>query len=517
MNIFFTLVSVCQVVFCFSFVNQAPLHRERISYRISELFSLHRREVIISTAISSIASNLIVVAPQADAPKVLKNPSIPSPKYNPSQSWPLGKVAFSLLPLAGGNRRATVVEEVVPNTIWTFDQLQGIVNVNVPVRQTVIHLSEVAGGGLWVHNPVAPTKEVLKAMKQLERMHGPVRHIVLGTVALEHKATFGPFCQKFPNSTVWIQPGQWSFPFGLPIEFLGVTQRGPHLRELPIPGQPVSSKVYEYYQNQNPIPEWSEDISWEVLGPFRFQSVGGFSETAFFHKSTKTLIVTDTVVSVTEKPPAILMEDPRALLYHARDDISEVVEDTVETRQKGWRRMVQFGLVFFPSQIDVVPAAEAIKESFQIDPRMKNLGEGAVPGGSLYPWTWHANDRDLENFRAISKQGAPFCPPILTKLILDREPQATLEWVDRVCQRFPFVRIIPGHLNNNLSAGPKEFSSAFDMLRSKPNNPYPQRPLPEDLALLQKASDLLTHLGVVGPSKVCDGEPARQIGRFAKI
>jgi hypothetical protein len=43
----------------------------------------------------------------------------------------------------------------------------------------------------------------------------------------------------------------------------------------------------------------------------------------------------------------------------------------------------------------------------------------------------------------------------------------------------------------------------------------PQRALAEDLALLQAASDLLTRYGIVAPSQVCDGEPARQKGRFA--
>jgi len=105
-------------------------------------------------------------------------------------SWPLGKVAFSLLPIAGTySRRATVEKEVIPNTIWTFDQIQGIVNVNVPVRQIVIKLSEEAGGGLLVHNPVAPTKQLLLMMDDLQKKHGPVRHIILGTVALEHKGT----------------------------------------------------------------------------------------------------------------------------------------------------------------------------------------------------------------------------------------------------------------------------------------------------------------------------------------
>jgi hypothetical protein len=77
-------------------------------------------------------------------------------------------------------------------------------------------------------------------------------------------------------------------------------------------------------------------------------------------------------------------------------------------------------------------------------------------------------------------------------------------------------RIIPCHLNNNIEVrGPNEFYEAFEMLRSQPDNIKPQRALAEDLALLQKASDLLTRYGVVGPSLICDGEPARRVGRFA--
>lgn len=79
-----------------------------------------------------------------------------------STYWPLGKVAFSLLPLAGTyTRRATILETVcaakgseerdgVDTTtiygmtngrVWTLDQIQGVVNVNVPVRMVVIKVS----------------------------------------------------------------------------------------------------------------------------------------------------------------------------------------------------------------------------------------------------------------------------------------------------------------------------------------------------------------------------------------
>ena len=283
-------------------------------------------------------------------------------------------------------------------------------------------------------------------------------------------------------------------------------------RELPVDGKPVTNPIFKPTADY-PVP-WKDEIDYEVLGPLKFESVGGFSETAFYHKASKTLLTTDVVVSVTKTPPPIIQEDPRALLFHARNDASEILEDTPEVRERGWRRMVQFGLVFFPSQINVVPAGEALKEAREVPASMSNLGDGAVPL-KLYPWTWNG-DNDSFNFEAISENGKLFCPPILTKLILDREPRATLDFVDRVCKRFPEIqRIIPCHLNNNVKASAADFRQAFECLRSSPDNVIPQRPLPEDLALLQKASDLLTDLHVVGPSSVCDGEPARIRGRFA--
>jgi len=317
---------------------------------------------------------------------------------------------------------------------------------------------------------------------------------------------------------VTARTGQWSFPIGLPIEFLGVSQRGPKLREIPFPTQPASSPLYRHFADlaTSPDPEWSTDLSYEILGPFKFKSVGAFSETAFFHHSSKTLLVTDVVVSITDDPPPILQEDPRALLFHARDSISENVIDNYETRKKGWRRIVQFGLVFFPSQIDVIPFQEAITQASEInDPFIKSLSLDAP--FNLYPWTWR-KDADLKSFKAISQNGKLLCPPILTKLILDREPVETLKWVDRVCSKFDFKRIISSHLNNYVPANPSDFREAFRVLSSKPSKMIQNyRIIPQDLALLQKASDVLTKYGVVAPSQVCDGEVARTIGRFASF
>eukprot|EP00951_Prasinocladus_malaysianus_P024889 scaffold216360_cov46-Prasinocladus_malaysianus.AAC.1 len=51
--------------------------------------------------------------------------------------------------------------------IWSFEQPHGAINIVVNIRMTVIKL---AGGGLWVHAPIAPTPECVRLMKELEEM-----------------------------------------------------------------------------------------------------------------------------------------------------------------------------------------------------------------------------------------------------------------------------------------------------------------------------------------------------------
>ena len=67
------------------------------------------------------------------------------------------------------------------------------------IRMVVVVLKD---GGLWVHNPVAPTKELQSMMQQLQERHGPVRYIVLGTTQVEHKVFLGPFARKYPDAEV---------------------------------------------------------------------------------------------------------------------------------------------------------------------------------------------------------------------------------------------------------------------------------------------------------------------------
>ena len=465
----------------------------------------------------------------------------PRPRVEVGQSWPLGRVAFSLLPLAGSDRRKTIPEEVVPGRVWTFDQIQGVLNVNVPVRQSVIKLRS---GGLWVHNPVAPTAECIRYMKQLEAKHGEVKHIVLGTLGLEHKATAGPFARFFPDATVWLQPGQWSFPFPIAPWLIGFSPG--QLRTLPTgsskalsdlirSGAPEGQKGGARARDVDALPPWADEISFEVLGPLRFKSVGAFGESAFLHRASQTLLITDCIIRVDDDPPPIIAEDPRCLLYHARDTIAEEVRNDAETRRKGWRRIAQFGLSFFPSAIEV-RTAETLSDAKRLPPSMAGLGDGSVPF-AVYPWAWERDD--VPSFRKL--QGGLFVAPILQALILNRFPAETREWVDRV-SRLRFKRIIPCHFSNDLKSDAAEFRRAFAFLDAPPDEPpadagtgvgaagggskarqgaqrgagqrrffplkgvRPGAPaacdsLNEEFDLLRKASAILTRLGIVDPPK----------------
>jgi hypothetical protein len=520
-------------------------------------------ERAFSLSSSSSSSSSSAVAPPSGAVPVV-------PPATRDTSWRLGGIAFSLLPLAPGARRKTIQTEVVRGSVWTHDQIQGVVNVNVPVRETVIKLRD---GGLWIHNPVAPTFEHRKMIKELEAEHGPVKHIVLGTVGLEHKALAGPFAKAFPKAQVWLQPGQWSFPVPLPNVLYGFNP----LKTSYLPVATGEGAAADAALKAERVP-WSDEIGFEVLGPLTFKSVGKFGETAFVHRATGTLLVTDTIVKVGAEPPAIVAEDPRALLFHARDDVTESLVDTAATRRKGWRRIVQFGLIFFPSRIRVAGAFEALRDALQNVPEaMRVLSDGAVPL-NLYPWSWDDGsgdadgaggadggaaggegagvgggavakilqevqrgrgggigggggaDADVESFEALQRSGGNaagiFVAPILQEIILNREPEAVLEWVDRVATNYDFKRIIPCHMQNDVKATPADFVKAFGFLEQPPSSigasnffggalgggggggvgvgmgrPSPQTASAkkDDLALLQGASELLTTLGVVAP------------------
>ncbi|CAE8723368.1 unnamed protein product, partial [Polarella glacialis] len=177
--------------------------------------------------------------------------------------------------------RRTVRTEVGEG-IWTFEQEQSLANIAVNVRMTAIRLED---GGLWIHNPVAPTAECEELLRELGL---PVRCIVLGTAQYEHKIFVGPFSRCWPEAKVYTVPQQWSWPIDLPQQAFGIFASG------------------ELKDRDGEAP-WASEIEQRLLNP---KNRLGFSysaaECAFFHKRSRTLICTDALVFVPEEPPAVL-------------------------------------------------------------------------------------------------------------------------------------------------------------------------------------------------------------------
>ena len=379
---------------------------------------------------------------------------------------------WPVLPIYPYGKRRTLRQEVLKNTIWTFDQVQGIFYVVVPIRMTVVRLE---AGGLLVYAPVAPTEECIGLVRELEAEHGEVKYIVLPTISgLEHKVFVGPFARKFPQAKVYIAPQQWSFPVNLPLSWLGF----PPKRTYTLP-QP-----YE----DNPF---GEEFDYAILGPIKL-GLGSFGEVAIFHKPSGTALVTDSVISIPRTPPESVQLDPYPLLFHARDSALDKIEDTPENRVKGWQRICLFATYFQPEALEVPTWNSTLQKAKQSPDRSKKAYYG------LYPFGWKSHWQ--ESFDQLQGNGRLLVAPILRTLILNRAPRETIKWANLLVS-WHFERLIPCHFQAPLQVSPREFRQAFSFLEKEelPIN-QPQFPLPEkDLAPLENIEGTLEKSKLVPP------------------
>ncbi|KAF5735574.1 hypothetical protein HS088_TW15G01082 [Tripterygium wilfordii] len=225
-------------------------------------------------------------------------------------------------PLGPFLNRRTIRSEVVKGCIWLFEQEQalGFSSVSTNIRMTVIKLKS---GKLWVHAPIAPTRECIQLVKELG---APVEYIVLSTFAYEHKIFVGPFSRKFPRAQIWVAPRQWSWPLNLPLEFFGI------FRAKTLKDEDLSTP-------------WADEIEQKVLSSPEV-GIGPYVEVAFYHKRSRTLLITDAVIFVPRKPPECISEE--SLLASAKNGLAVKilskgkkvpegpVVDNPKNRQKGW-------------------------------------------------------------------------------------------------------------------------------------------------------------------------------------
>lgn len=383
-----------------------------------------------------------------------------------------------LVPIYPYNRRRTIRHEVVKDTIWTFDQLQGIFYVVVPIRMTVVKLEE---GGLLVYAPVAPTPECIRGVNDLVAEHGEVKYIILPTISgLEHKVFVGAFARYFRDAQVFVAPHQWSFPIDLPLSWLGLPR----------------DRTYILPEDSSKTP-FANQFDYEILGPIEL-GPGRFEEVAFFDKRSRTLLVTDTIVSVPENPPAIVQLEPYPLLFHAKDKATDAIEDTQENRRQGWQRISLFALYFQASALEVPKWGEVFRNAIKARDRSKKAYFG------LFPFKWKPDWQRV--FEALRGNGRLFVAPILQTLILNRAPKETLAWADKIAS-WNFKRIVPCHFDSPINAEPHQFRQAFSFLEKHPSvsaglfgtNSYP---LPEEeFKLLREIDEGLYKYGIVPPPK----------------
>jgi hypothetical protein len=350
-------------------------------------------------------------------------------------SWPL----WLPLPIYPYGQRRTLRREVISETVWTFDQIQGIFYVVVPVRMTVVRLE---AGGLLVYAPIAPTPECVRLMQELVERYGEVKYIILPTVSgLEHKVFVGPFARRFPTAEIYITPNQWSFPLNLPLSWLGF---------------PVER--VQVLPTDSSLAPFANEFDYALLGPINL-GLGPFAEVAFFHRSTQTLLVTDTVLSVPNDPPAVVQLDPYPLLFHARDSALEPMVDTPTNRRKGWHRAALFAFYFQPSALKVASLVQTGRDAIKAPDRSRKAYFG------FYPFRWKADWQ--RSFEALRGEGRLFVAPILQTLILNRASQTTLDWVEQVSS-WNFEQIVPCHLDAPIKASPAQFRQAFAFLEPAP-------------------------------------------------
>ena len=396
------------------------------------------------------------------------------PPRSPQWNWPY----WPIVPLYPYGQRRTLCRELIPDSLWVLEQIQGIFYVTVPIRMTVVRLQK---GGLLVYAPVAPTPECVGLMRGLEQRHGTVRHIILPTVTgIEHKVFVGPFARRFPQATVFVAANQWSFPLDLPLPWLGLPWRRTQIL-------PTDSSAAPF----------GDEFDYASLGPLSL-GLGPFEEVAFFHRSTRTLLLTDTIIGIDPDPPAVVQLNPFPLLFHGRDHALDSVTDSPEVRRKGWQRICLFGLYFRPSALTVTGWVQSFQDAAQGRDRSRANYFG------LFPVQW--GEEWEQSFAALRGEGRLLVAPILQTLILSRDPQSTLAWADRV-SRWPLQRIVPCHFSAPLAATPQQFRAAFTFLEQDTRFKggwagWRRRSLPEaDLQVLRRFSQILDDTGLAPPAQ----------------
>ena len=149
--------------------------------------------------------------------------------------------------------------------IWIVDgPTIDFYRIPFPTRMTVIRL---ANGELFLHSPINWTPELAAALDEL----GPIRHLVSPNWI--HYAYIGDWAARYPEATSWASPG--------------VRARA-ESRNVKI--------TFDRDLAEAPAPEWAEDLDQLIVEGSKVHT-----EVVFFHKKSRTLVLTDLIENMHAK------------------------------------------------------------------------------------------------------------------------------------------------------------------------------------------------------------------------
>ena len=370
---------------------------------------------------------------------------------------------WPLFPLYPYGKKKTILRELIPNQIWSLEQIQGLYYVAVPIRMTIIKVDD----GLMLINPLPPTKELIYKLEEIISIHGDVKTIILPSASgLEHKIGLPALLRIFKKAEIWLCPGQWSFPINLPLDFLGIP----------------SKRTKILFEDGTP---YKDVFEWSSLGPLNL-GLGRYQEVSCYHFSTRTLHVTDAIIGIDSNPPEIFDFDPTPLLFHSRERGDEPLIDSLESRKKGWSRLVLFSSFLKPGKLKIPPFKDIVKYSLKKGLRNKRSHFG------IYPFLWDENWES--SLVEIMGEDSPKIQiaPVLQKLIFPRSKEILIGWLEKLKTFKDMEYLIPAHFSAPIHFTVEDSQKLINEINSEKWDK-----LPDDNKFLMGLYKRLFELGII--------------------